>query len=395
MSRSAQMIGQTVGNRLIGLAFAATLVAGTIVLSAPFAADARADDPSPLIVQGGALVQPVEAADGRVHLIYELLLVNQGMTAVTIDSVAVLDGTDHPLQTIRRDELAVLSRLSPLGGDGTQLQPSESGVIFMDVILPGGAAAPDQVRHAFTATLSVPEMGGAASFGGLTVEGKDEQRPVTFHAADIAVDLSPVAVLSPPVRGSNWVVFRGCCDLLSSHRGTTSFPGGVMQIAERFAIDFVQTNEGGMMMTGPGNELASYVHYGAEILAVADGTVVSARNTEPDQMPGAFPPDLDDDLAGGNAVVLDIGEGRYAFYGHMQPGSVTVKAGDAVKAGDVIGLLGNSGRTIGPHLHFHVMDNADWRLGNGVPYRLRQLHRAGCPRRWCLDDGPPRAGSRH
>ena len=64
MPHSVHMIGQTVGNRLIGLAFAATFVAGTIVLTARFAADARADDPSLLIVQGSAQVQPVETDDG-------------------------------------------------------------------------------------------------------------------------------------------------------------------------------------------------------------------------------------------------------------------------------------------------------------------------------------------
>jgi murein DD-endopeptidase MepM/ murein hydrolase activator NlpD len=73
-------------------------------------------------------------------------------------------------------------------------------------------------------------------------------------------------------------------------------------------------------------------------------------------------------MAGGNYAVVEIGNGRYAFYAHMQPGSVRVKAGDKVTAGQVIGLLGNSGNTDTPHLHFHVMDGPSPLLANGLPY---------------------------
>ncbi|HEY0160965.1 MAG TPA: helix-turn-helix domain-containing protein [Thermoanaerobaculia bacterium] len=45
----------------------------------------------------------------------------------------------------------------------------------------------------------------------------------------------------------------------------------------------------------------------------------------------------------GNWVSLDLGNGRYAFYAHLQPGSIRVKAGDRVRAGAILGLLGNSG----------------------------------------------------
>jgi len=73
-------------------------------------------------------------------------------------------------------------------------------------------------------------------------------------------------------------------------------------------------------------------------------------------------------MAAGNRVVVDIGEGRFAFYAHMQPGSVRVKVGDKVKTGQVLGLLGNSGNTDTPHLHFHVMDGPSPLVSNGLPY---------------------------
>jgi murein DD-endopeptidase len=76
------------------------------------------------------------------------------------------------------------------------------------------------------------------------------------------------------------------------------------------------------------------------------------------------------ETVGGNYVILDLGQGRYAFYAHLQPGSLRVKAGDKVRRGQVIGLVGNSGNSTEPHLHFHISD-ANSPLGSdGLPYLL-------------------------
>jgi len=52
----------------------------------------------------------------------------------------------------------------------------------------------------------------------------------------------------------------------------------------------------------------------------------------------------------------------------MQPGSLRVKRGDRVRTGQVLGLLGNTGNTDGPHLHFHIMDGPSPLQSNGVPF---------------------------
>jgi murein DD-endopeptidase MepM/ murein hydrolase activator NlpD len=88
----------------------------------------------------------------------------------------------------------------------------------------------------------------------------------------------------------------------------------------------------------------------------------------PEQVPGKLPADATIDMAAGNHVVVDIGEGRFAFYAHMQPGSVRVKLGDKIATGQVLGLLGNSGNTDSPHLHFHVMDGPSPLVSNGLPF---------------------------
>jgi murein DD-endopeptidase MepM/ murein hydrolase activator NlpD len=76
------------------------------------------------------------------------------------------------------------------------------------------------------------------------------------------------------------------------------------------------------------------------------------------------------DTMGGNLVVLDLGKDLYAFYSHLQPGSIRVKPDDRVRVGQVLGLVGNSGNGNAPHLHFQVSDGPSLLLSDGVPFVL-------------------------
>jgi murein DD-endopeptidase MepM/ murein hydrolase activator NlpD len=73
----------------------------------------------------------------------------------------------------------------------------------------------------------------------------------------------------------------------------------------------------------------------------------------------------------GNYIVIDIGNDVYAVYGHLIPMSLKVKVGDKVKKGQVIGLIGNSGNSDCPHLHFHLESKSNAFFGGeGIPYLL-------------------------
>lgn len=58
----------------------------------------------------------------------------------------------------------------------------------------------------------------------------------------------------------------------------------------------------------------------------------------------------------GNYVTIQHADGTYTRYAHLAKGSITVMAGDVVDQGQVIGKLGNSGTSTGPHLHFEILD---------------------------------------
>ena len=136
----------------------------------------------------------------------------------------------------------------------------------------------------------------------------------------------PLVVLGPPLIGAGYVAADGCCDSIRHVRALLAL-NGHFTLAQRFAIDWEQIDAENRVVKGDTKTLSNYVIYGREVLAVADGTVVSSRNDLPEQVPGALPQGMTIDQADGNFVVLDIGGGSYVLYAHMQPGSVTVKAG--------------------------------------------------------------------
>ena len=133
-------------------------------------------------------------------------------------------------------------------------------------------------------------------------------------------------------------------------------------------MDYEQLDAEDRIYDGPREALESYTIYGERAVAVADATVVEVVDGVPENVPGAFPDGITLETADGNAVILDLGRENYALYAHFQPGSIRVAEGDHVERGDVLGLVGNSGNSIAPHLHFHVMNRPLSLAANGLPY---------------------------
>lgn len=177
------------------------------------------------------------------------------------------------------------------------------------------------------------------------------------------------APIGPPLRGGVWLAGNGP-DPLSGHRRALIPIGGTPSIAQRFAIDWVRIGDDQRTFTGDSLKNSSYHAYGVDALAVADGMVVETKDSIPENVPGinsrAVPITLE--TVGGNHVIVDLGGGRYAFYAHLQPGSLKVKVGARVRKGQVLGLVGNSGNSTEPHLHFHLSDGNSPLGSEGLPY---------------------------
>jgi murein DD-endopeptidase MepM/ murein hydrolase activator NlpD len=163
-------------------------------------------------------------------------------------------------------------------------------------------------------------------------------------------------------------------------------------IPEEFGLDIARVGENGLTHRGDGTRFEDYYAYGAEILATADGTVVEAVDGQsedptamqrPDETQEAYFSRLlkeQDERMGkgsnsvtGNYVLIDHGQNEYSMSAHLQPGSVRVKKGKAVKAGDVIGKLGSSGNSTEPHLHFQLTDKGDSLFAAGIPLNFSNI----------------------
>ncbi|MBY6139125.1 M23 family metallopeptidase [Leisingera daeponensis] len=93
---------------------------------------------------------------------------------------------------------------------------------------------------------------------------------------------------------------------------------------------------------------------GVTVRAAADGVVRGIRNAMPDQYADGANDAAIDGKECGNGVVLSHGGGWETQYCHMKQGSVRVESGQKVRAGDVLGEVGLSGKTQFPHLHLSV-----------------------------------------
>jgi hypothetical protein len=236
--------------------------------------------------------------------------------------------------------------------------------VDVDLALPAGMA-PESLNHRIAYRLA-PDAPMASLLGSMTVEGPT-----------VTVAHAPPLIIKPPLKGKGWFAVNGCCGP-NVHRDTRiAIDGSHIATSETFAIDWTRV-ENGRMFEGDGAANEQHYAFGADLLAVAEGTVVSARDGMPEEAP--FKPVVSvkaPEDYGGNHVILEIAPQVFAVYAHMQTGSVAVKVGDRVRAGDVLGRLGNSGNTTAPHLHFAILDKANFFAGRSLPYVLDNFTYAG------------------
>jgi hypothetical protein len=315
---------------------------------------------TPLLMAVHDAPVPFMASDGRVHLVYELSLTNFSSGDVALEKVEAL-GDGMVLQTLGAAEIA--TRLQPAGSRepvGSMAKGTQA-LLFLDVPLKVGTPIPKELSHRIFLKASAAPPG---------------RQELSEVGGPMRVDRQAVAVIGPPLRGERYISADSCCDS-SRHRRAALPVNGRVWLAQRFAVDWEQLDAGGRIYSGPSGDLKSYTIFGKPVLAVADAVVSSTTDGLPEQTPGKFPADISLADADGNSVVLDLGQNRYALYAHMQPGSIKVRRGDRVTRGEVIGLVGNTGNSVAPHLHFQVMDGPLSLAANGLPYEIDEYEVTG------------------
>lgn len=117
-----------------------------------------------------------------------------------------------------------------------------------------------------------------------------------------------------------------------------------------YAWDFEITDKSGKKYSDHEQDLRDYYCYAKPVIAAAAGYVANVVNSIPDNPIGTM--NTRDNW--GNYVSIYHSYGFYTLYAHLKEGSIKLKEGDWVKQGEKIGLVGSSGRSPIPHLHFHA-----------------------------------------
>lgn len=292
---------------------------------------------------------PVRIGD-RMHLVYELHLTNFAATPLSLDGLTVSDAvTGAPLATLAGDALsAAVGGISAGNGDpGVVIAPGMRAIVYLDIVLAEGAP-PKSLSH----RAAIRTSAGAAA----------------IDAGSIGVDDRPLPVLGPPLRGGPWVAVYAP-EMERGHRRVVYATAGRATIPGRFAIDWMKADSNGRLDRSDGKSLADSYSHGSEVLAVADAVVAAVRNDFSEPVLRADLPKVAIGDATGNYVALDLGDGRFAFYEHLQP-DLRVEVGDRVKRGEVIGRVGLTGQGSAPHLHFHVASSISPLGSEGLPFLL-------------------------
>ena len=350
---------------LVGCAAGAAALAGAPAASdnpSPNSADAlrpcrssaeqEAVHLAPLVMQVAQRPVPFKGGDGRYHLAYELTLENFTGERVRADKVEVLDARNGvQLASLGAAMIAARLVVRDRQAIAGEFGASQLGILYLHVIVDQGDAIPPTISHRLTTT--------------------SKEQTVAATAACSTVASPTELLLDAPLRGPRYIAGDGCCDSTRHVRATLPLNGSAYG-AQRFAIDWEQLDTQDRIYIGDPKQPGSYAIYGQPAYAVADARVIAAVDGMEDSPIGALP-NLAPDKADGNHVILALGSGRFALYAHFKPHSVQVREGQRVRRGQLLGLVGTSGNSSEPHLHFQVTDGPSALMSNGVPYLLREF----------------------
>ena len=172
---------------------------------------------------------------------------------------------------------------------------------------------------------------------------------------------SDCVILDLPVKGT-W---------LAGQAGASVITNGHSK--NRYAIDILKLGPDGRMFKGKEKHVTDFYSYDEPVFAPADGRITQVVDSVQSDLLG----NMDKNNSGGNYIIIDIGDEKYVYFGHLKKGSITVEQGQFVEAGALLGHIGNSGYSTHPHLHMHIQNKP----GSGAedrityPFRFKKMQR--------------------
>jgi murein DD-endopeptidase len=325
-----------------------------------------APENDPLYMRVVAMPYPPEAqildGAGHRHSAYELYVTNWGKTPLKITKLEV-NGKDDDKVVVAQSNAGkqLAAMFVPVNGDGAKpnepnLKPGETGVFFIFTDWLPDDGDPDN----FNTAITIEQHGERAGSG-------------TIQTATLDLNQDDPIVIHSPLRGKNWLAANAPSNT-SPHRRAMLPINGQPHIGQRYAIDWIQLGDDGKSFTGDEHDNKSYHAWDQEIHAVGDGKIVEVKDGIPENVPnsGKLATPISYDTLAGNHIIEQLSDDHFAAYAHLRPGTLKVKVGDTVHAGDVLAHLGNTGNSSEPHLHFQVCDAPSFAASEGLPFAIDQ-----------------------
>jgi hypothetical protein len=317
---------------------------------------------TPVIAELNGPVQPIADSNGQYSLVYDLLMTDFHRFPAQLERLDLIADGAGTIKSFDREALKkIFISVSGAKKSLPDLGAGSVGIVFVNI--------------GFKDLMSIPK----AFYHTLTFKTKDNSgidQSYSYRVAETKVDFSEPVCVSPPLKGNGWVAIGGYT-VDFGHRHALFAVDGSYYSAQRYAIDWVRVDDDRFSVHGDVSKCANSACYDQPVYAVADGTISGVIDQFDNQVPlkAKGPERLS--FPAGNSVTLAFGEGRYATYAHLKRHSIVVKQGQKVRRGDVIGHVGNSGNTSGPHLHMHITDRPSILGSHGVPYVFDQFQLTG------------------
>ncbi len=289
----------------------------------------------------GVQIQPAPQPvmiEGRSVTYYELRVINISPDTIQLTGVSV--SGYQKLLAMEGEELKKKA-------SAVTLAPKTGSMIYLEIPVTGG----QRLHHSIEYTQSRA--------------GENIRRRYGHPPVQVSTGTPPV--LGAPLGEGAWAAIYEPA-WTRGHRQVVFTIDGVDYIPGRFAIDFVRLDSAGLYASGNENIIANWHGYNNPVYAVADGIVVATRTDFVESPTLSAHTVYAPADATGNYVAIDIGNGSIVFCEHLKPGSIPVAKGQKVKKGDIIGAVGFTGQSTGPHLHLHVANHNASLGAEGIPF---------------------------